>query len=102
MFRVDEIVAKVSYEGGAALAAVHAASEDRVTLRFSSEPPELGASMRLEITHRVAVNDAMTDVSVRVLGTVGRTRQDGRAWVVDLDVRAASPAAGLGRLSKHL
>lgn len=102
MFRVDEVVAKVVSEAGETMASVQAVSEQRVILRFSEEPPEPGASVRLEVHHRVAVDDSMTDVAVRVLGAVGLRRKDGRSWIVELDVRAAAPAGGLERLRKHL
>ncbi len=84
------------------LAAVLAASAEQLTLRLTGEPPDFGVPVRLEITHRAAVDDAMTDVSVRALGAVTHRRQDGRSWVVDLEVKASAPPEGLERLRKHL
>lgn len=102
MFRIDEVVARVVSEEGSALAVVQAVSESELTLRFSDDPPKPGASARLEITHRVAINDAMASVSVRVLGAVARRQRDDRGWIVRLEVRAAAPHDGLERLRKHL
>lgn len=102
MFRVDEVVAKTWFAGAEGPASVEAVSERVVTLRYTGAAPKLGDSVRLEITHRAAVNDAMQEFVVRGLGDVSRISADGRAKRVELSLRASSPEGGLERLAKHL
>jgi hypothetical protein len=46
------------------------ASKSGLTLRSPDEPFAEGAMVRLEIQHRMAVNDAMQDFTLRIVGMV--------------------------------
>jgi CheY-like chemotaxis protein len=101
-FRIDEVVARVTVDGVESAAAVQAVYEQEMELRFTSAPPEVGQPARLDITHRVAKNDAMMDVSLRALGAVTRSRKDGKAWIVRVELRASAPEGGLEQLRDQL
>lgn len=62
----------------------------------------LGSSLRLHLKDRLAVDDAMTDVDVRLLVRPDRERQNHHGWAYDCTVLGVNPVESYEDFVQHL
>lgn len=93
-FRVDDIVGKLTSREGETTALLTKMVGNDVVVRTSGGVPHEGETLRLEILHRYAVDDAMQQQTVRVMGTATRVREEPPGARVRMAVTAAAPADG--------
>ena len=94
--------ARLEFDGNSATAQLQSVSPRLLVLRSPPPFPELGASVRVHIDSRIPVDDAMTDVSLRVLGEVKELQPDGASVRIRVAVRVAQPPEALPALTRHL
>ncbi len=66
-------------------------THERMKLRSTVQAIEVGATLKLEIDHRVPVEDSMTDVRIRALVHVTESQPFGRGSILRATVSAARP-----------
>ncbi|MCP4869853.1 MAG: response regulator [Proteobacteria bacterium] len=98
-----EVIGSATVDGHSTMIIVERASKSSLTLRSPDEPLEQGAMIRLEIRHRMAVNDAMQDITIRALGHIGSCDEvPNHGWKVKVRVAAARPPEAFSHLIDYL
>jgi CheY-like chemotaxis protein len=98
-----DVVGQATIEGRSTMIILEKASKSSVTLRSPDEPLAEGAMLRLEIRHRMAVDDSMQDILIRALGHVAEcTELPGKGWRVTIRIAAARPPDAFAHLIDYI
>ncbi len=99
--QVLEIYAQAIVGRRRLMATVDRCTRSSMTLRTREEPMSKGDMVRLEVNHRMAIQDAMKEILVRLLGTVLRVEESGHEWKHELRIMAARPAHAYDNLIEY-
>jgi len=93
---------KLLFSGGEVACVITRASATDVTLRYQGEGPSVGEAVRLAVSFRGAVADAMLDLQLRVVGTIAAAEPVRDGTRVRVRVGVAAPQDSLDRLAEAL
>ena len=96
-----EIYAQATVGRRRLMATVDACSRSSMVLRSEDDPMERGDLVRLELNHRMAVQDSMSDVVIRLLGNVTSVHDSEDGWRYKLRITAARPAQAYDNLIEY-
>jgi hypothetical protein len=96
-----EIYAQATVGRRRLMAVVDRCSRSTMSLRSDDEPMGQGDLVRLEVNHRMAVEDAMKDVVIRLLGNVVAVETSEDGWKYRLRITAARPAQAYDNLIEY-
>ncbi len=88
---VNEVVARGLLGSSPLELVIDDCTHERMKLRSTDTAIEVGATLKLEIDHRVPVQDSMTDVRIRALVHVTESQLFGRGSILRAKVAAARP-----------
>lgn len=99
----SEVLGSATVEGHSTMIIVERASKSSLQIRSPDEPLAVGSMIRLEIRHRMAVDDAMQDITIRALGHIGSCDEvPNHGWRVKVRVAAARPPETFTHLIDYL
>lgn len=99
--QVMEIYAQAVVGRRRLMTVIDRCTRSSMTLRTEDEPMSQGDMVRLEVNHRMAIQDTMKEVLVRLLGTVQRVEESGHEWKLHLRITAARPAHAYDNLIEY-
>lgn len=99
--RLNEVIARGQLGDASFEFVIDDCTRDEMRLRTMGDVVEAGATLKLEIDHRVPVQDAMTDVHVRALVRITRSEPFGRGCILRTEVSAARPPEQFNALVRY-
>ena len=99
--QVMEVYAQATVGRRRLMTVVDSCSRSSMTLRSEDEPMQQKDLVRLEVNHRMAVQDTMEDVLIRLLGNVVAIEDLGTEWKYKLHITAARPADAYDHLIEY-
>jgi len=99
----SDLMGQATIDGQSTMIVVERASPTSLTIRSPDQPLARDSMIRLEIRHRMAVDDAMQDITIRALGHIASCDEvPQHGWRVVVRVAAARPPEAFSHLIDFL
>lgn len=98
---VAEVYAQATVGTRRLMVVVDGCTKSSMVLRSPDEPIGKGEIVRLEVNHRMAIEDTMSEVLIRLLGNVVAEEDVGDGWRCQVRVTAARPVEAHDHLIRY-